>query len=346
MFLGWSSLAIGALLWLWRKNRRRKAQEKEANRRVRVSNADLVVTSQGIEIFLRLWNVANPRGAVLMVHSFSWHSGCFAEVARVLNQRRYAAVGFDWRGHGYSGGESSTRGDFKRLEHLVSDAERVLEFTKSKFQNCPVFLLGDGFGATIGLQLALRRERNLEGLILSGPFVFANLDRHPPSYISPALRGLERIIPELKISTNEPKFSAELDMGMTETPTLRSLVEAHKGLALLEKRLHLLKCPFFALHGAQDRRNSPQNSKRLFDAAKSSDKTLMIYPTMTSCVTAESSEDASQVMTDVVAWLDARTSRTSKRTTISTKDPSTQKRARRMHVKEKHVMNLMTRNGF
>jgi len=293
------------------------------------------------------------QGAVLLIHSFAWHSEIFAEVAIGLKQRRFSVVAYDWQGHGLSGSTEKTRGDLRRFEYLIGDAEKMMQFVRRRFPRLPLFVLGEGFGGSVALHVAARNDR-IDGVIVCNPFVMPSLDPHPPSHITPVLFALEKLMPDLRISTVEAAkmhLSEDLDPSITQTPTLRFFVQAHKSLRKLEKRLRHIKCPFVTLHGMHDNRASFKHSRELFNRARSQDKTLMIYENMDSVLFGELEEDRSHVLTDIMAWLDART-----RTPVnSPRDKAASSSSQPMfrnhtelHIspQQQRILSLMNRNGF
>lgn len=317
MNFAWSGIALGALFWIWRRARKRRELERERNRRAKPcrhpnrSGADslIVNNTKNVELFVRIWTEPSSQGVVLLIHSFAMHSEYFVETATALKLRRYAVVAYDLQGHGLSGTTEKAPADVRRFEHLVSDAVRMMVFIRTQFTRLPLFVIGEGFGATIALHVALRMERNLEGLVLCSPFILPNLDPHPPSYLTPLLFALEKLMPDLRIASEEmgKTMKDTVDTSLIHAPTLRLCIQAHRALRYLARRLSNLNCPFVAMHGKQDTRASPLHSRKLFSSAKSKDKTLMIYESLESCLFAEREEDRSQVLTDILAWLDART---------------------------------------
>ena len=359
MYGAWTGVALGALFWLWRRARRRRQREREQNRRAHLpSDNDLseatslvVMNAQNVELHVRLWAAQAAKGVVLAIHTFAWNSACFAELAKTLKPRHFSVIAYDLQGHGCSGSNEMTRGDLRRFEHFLADAEKLIHFTKQTYPELPLFVLGDGFGATLALHVALRSDRQIQGLVLCGPYVLPDLDQHPPSHITPVLFALQKLLPDLRIATVEMgknPIHRETDPPL-QSPTLRFFVTAHRSLKHLRKRVRQLKCPFITLHAAFDPRASSQHSRELFSRAKSQEKTLMIYDNKHSCLFGEHEEDRSHVMTDILAWLDARTH-------VGERSPRVEQRPQREAIpstsecsiakRQQRLLDLMSRNGF
>ena len=65
---------------------------------------------EGVKIYYRKQKVANPRGAVVLAHGVSEHSGRYDYVAKRLLDAGYNVYRVDHRGHGKSAGGSVPRG--------------------------------------------------------------------------------------------------------------------------------------------------------------------------------------------------------------------------------------------
>ena len=63
------------------------------------------------------------------------------------------------------------------------------------------------------------------------------------------------------------------------------------------------------LHGQKDQRSSPQNSEDLYSSAGSTDKTIKRYPDGQHQLLQDKQDITQTVIKDIVAWLDARTSK-------------------------------------
>lgn len=75
----------------------------------------------------------------------------------------------------------------------------------------------------------------------------------------------------------------------------------------VEARLQEVSLPFLVLHGGKDRVADPSISRRLYECARSSDKTFKLYPDMWhSLVCGELPENIDIVFADNINWLDER----------------------------------------
>jgi alpha/beta superfamily hydrolase len=106
--------------------------------------------------------------AVILTHMRPNDQSAWFEFAQVLADNGYAALTFDFRGYGETGGEE----DFDKLDDDVLEAIEYLRNDKGKDQ---VFLIGASMGGTAALVAAA--EQPVDGVIaISPPAEFEGLD--------------------------------------------------------------------------------------------------------------------------------------------------------------------------
>ena len=133
--------------------------------------------------------------------------------ARVLRDKGYLALAFDFRGYRDSGGEMD-------IDNIDRDVQAALDFLNGKGVS-KVFLIGASMGGTASLKVASRQE--VAGVItLSAPFAIEGLDaREDVQYISG---------PKLFIAAREDKFyarSVDLFEQMAPDPKERQIVDGN-----------------------------------------------------------------------------------------------------------------------
>ena len=114
------------------------------------------VTSDGVRLHLREW----PDGGhgVLLIHGLASSSHIWDLVAPRLVRIGLRAIGFDQRGHGRSAKPSSGYG----FDRTTADAAAVIRATRL---NRPL-VVGHSWGASVALELAVRRPRRIAGAVL------------------------------------------------------------------------------------------------------------------------------------------------------------------------------------
>lgn len=123
------------------------------------------------KIFLRIWdNVANPNGAVQIIHGMAEHSERYDEFAQFLNRKGYIVYADDHRGHGYSLEDGEIFGYIGEngFNHIVEDEKIISDLIKKKYEKLPLYIFSHSFGSFIGQEYIIRYSNNIDGIILSG----------------------------------------------------------------------------------------------------------------------------------------------------------------------------------
>lgn len=123
----------------------------------------------GVEVFYRYWPADRPKGAVVIAHGASEHSGRYDRFARALNDAGWSAFAPDHRGHGHTGrstgpGRMGPGGGGR----LVDDLRRLVQIASERAGG-PVVLFGHSMGSMITQAYATRGADGLAGYVLSGP---------------------------------------------------------------------------------------------------------------------------------------------------------------------------------
>jgi len=130
-----------------------------------MSDQSSFVDADGITVTYRQWNAASPRGAVVVAHGASEHSGRYERFAKALNSAGWTVLAPDHRGHGRAApaaviGPRAMDGVLDDLDEIVLMAQEV---------GGPVVLFGHSLGSIIALRYAEARDGRLAALVLSGP---------------------------------------------------------------------------------------------------------------------------------------------------------------------------------
>ena len=257
------------------------------------------------------WSAWLPDGApvavVVVAHGFGEHIGRYGNLVEALVPRGYAVYGPDHRGHGRSGGH---RALIDRYEFLLDDLDRVFAVAAQAHPDVPVFLLGHSMGGNIALGSALRDQRRLGGLVLSGPAVTT---AGVPWYLRALARVLGRIAPRLgatKLDASAVSSDPAVVAAYEADPLVfHGKMPAGTGAALLATsqrfpaRLPTLTVPLLVVHGSADRLVSVESGRTAYALAGSADKRLEVYEGFAHEVMNEPGRD--RVLADIAGWLDA-----------------------------------------
>ena len=262
----------------------------------------------GLKIFTRNWRPENrpPRGVVVLVHGFNSHSGYYQWAAEQLVERDLAVYALDLRGRGRSDGE---RFYVQKLTDYVSDVDSLVNLAKSREPGLPVFLLGHSAGGVVACIYALEHQSQLAGLISES---FAH-EVPAPDFALAALKGLSHVAPHAHVVklknedfSRDPKVVEQMNQDpliaheAQSTQTMAELVRADERL---KREFPQIELPLLVLHGTADKAAKVAGSKRFYEMAGSSDKTLKLYEGHYHDLLND--VDKQVVMNDILKWLDA-----------------------------------------
>jgi acylglycerol lipase len=264
---------------------------------------------------------AAARGVVVLVHGLHDHPGRYADLVRALNEQGLAAVTFDHRGHGASGGAHQR---MDSLALLADDVERVLQQAATRHPGVPVFLYGHSLGGLVVAQVAADHATNpaagtpLAGVVLSSAALALPATASGPAVavvstlaaLAPSL-GLEAIDAAQVVRT--PQAQAELkadpaiERGKVPARTVATLLQ---GIQALQPRLASIQLPLLVLHGGADAVTPVAGSRALVAQARSSDKTLVVFEAARHSLLQE--PEGPQVQQAIVGFVDRRAGATPK----------------------------------
>ncbi len=108
-----------------------------------------------------------PRLAMLCIHGFSLHKGCFAAFGKEMAKDGIATYAMDLRGFGELKDQNKHSGlDF---DGCLADIKAVLEQIHLDYPGLPVVLLGESMGGAVALRAAAFYPDLVSGLISSVP---------------------------------------------------------------------------------------------------------------------------------------------------------------------------------
>ena len=261
---------------------------------------------KGVKLFEQWWTPAGePRAVLVIVHGLKDHSTRYAAFADRLAQHGYEVRAFDLRGHGSSEGARAYVSDF---DEYAQDLDRFV--ARVRRSGKPLFVLGHSMGGAIATDWVLTRKPALDGLVLSGAALQADVS----GFTAGLTRLLGAVLPALAVfSLDLDRFSRDpavvaqckadplIDRGNGPARTAAQLL---RGIDFIRGRFEEVTVPLLALHGGADVITPPGGSRELVRRAASADKTLKIYDGLAHDLLHE--PERQQVMADIAAWMDAR----------------------------------------
>ncbi|KAJ4783000.1 alpha/beta-Hydrolases superfamily protein [Rhynchospora pubera] len=175
-------------------------------------------------------------------------------------------------------------------------------------------------GGAVAINMHRKDPSYWDGAILMAPLCKIADEMKPGRILLGALEMVCRIVPTWKVIPTKDILDK-----VCKDPDLREQIRSNEYIhkeniplktghqllvaaADIENNLHQVTIPFLVLHGGDDIVTNPSVSKLLYEKASSHDKTLKIYPGMWHALTGEAPEDVELVFSDVISWLDQRSS--------------------------------------
>ncbi len=263
-----------------------------------------------LELYCQIWpSPQTPKGNVIYIHGHGDHSGRCVNIANRLPRAGYALYAYDLRGHGRSAGKCGFLMDWQEYR---GDLTACIEFVNDLTPDRPLFMYGHSLGGLIALDYLLHYPKSANGLITSAPLVGT------PG-ISPVIitisKILSRIAPKTMLHTGLDANGLSRDPAVVQAyindPLVHDNGNARFGGETLSRgkwvQEHASKFepPLLVLQGEADFIALPENSRRLYEAAGSIDKTYREYPQ--GYHEPHNDINHEQVLDEVLAWLVERT---------------------------------------
>lgn len=267
-------------------------------------------TTDGLKLHTMSWLPQDdPKAVVFLIHGIGEHSGRYHHVAESLNQRGYAVVSYDHRGHGKSEGE---RTYFTSFDVPVEDMRRVFKQVEQAFPGKKIFIYGHSIGSLISTLYLLKYQNGIAGYVSSGSPL--GLDTTASAVMVAVSKIVARIAPKLRlVSTDVKTLSRDPAVIQAfESDDLTDKQSTRAGMAggFLHHALNTpaqlgkISLPILIIHGDADQLTPIAGSQRLDRMVSSTDKTFKVYPGLYHELHNEPEQQ--QVLADVGAWLDAR----------------------------------------
>lgn len=244
---------------------------------------ETVTAGDGLRLFLRRREVANAKAEVVITHGFGEHSGRYDTLALHLAAHDFSVAIYDHRGHGLSDG---LPGHVESFTEYDDDLGKVIALARARVEPRPVFLIGHSMGGLIALRFAARKGDLLAGVVVSAPLIAVAIS--VPVHKMMIARVGARFSPRLRLDNeiNPAHLSRDPEVGrayaadplVNRKVSTRWFTEATQAMQEAADWAPQIKIPLLVMHGTEDRLASVDATKRLFEAAGSSDKEMVIYP--------------------------------------------------------------------
>jgi alpha-beta hydrolase superfamily lysophospholipase len=244
---------------------------------------ETVTAGDGLRLFQRRRETANPKAEILITHGFGEHSGRYDALTEHLVSHGFSTAVYDHRGHGLSDG---LPGHVESFSEYDEDLAKVVNLSHSRAGSRAIFLIGHSMGGLVALRYAARGGAHLAGIVVSAPLIAVAVS--VPAYKTMFARVGARMAPRLRLDNeiNPSHLSRDPEVGrayaadplVNRKVSTRWFVEATRAMQEVAEWAPRIKTPLLVMHGTEDRLASVEATKRLFDRAGSPDKELVIYP--------------------------------------------------------------------
>ncbi|XP_010428276.1 PREDICTED: monoglyceride lipase [Camelina sativa] len=247
----------------------------------------LFTTKRGDTLFTQSWSPLSPnhRGLVVLLHGLNEHSGRYSDFAKQLNANGFKVYGIDWIGHG---GSDGLHAYVPSLDYAVADLKSYLEKVFTENPGLPCFCFGHSTGGAIILKAMMdpKIESRVSGIVLTSPAVGVQPSHPIFTVLAPIMAFL---LPRYQISAANKKgmpvsrdpaaLVAKYSDPLVFTGSIRVKTgyEILRITAHLQQNLNKVKVPFLVMHGTDDTVTDPKASKKLYEEASSSDKSIKLY---------------------------------------------------------------------
>lgn len=269
---------------------------------------------RGMDLKVHVWKQDNPKAIVLLYHGFLAH-GRYPTVklaASLFHKMNYHVIAPDFPGHGESPG---LRGYLPSADTLIQDALKIANFAKDKFPNKKLFLAGSSMGGAIALRVAMELPESVSGVILFAPMLGIKVD----SASRILLACLAACIPTLLVipssaTSPEKQFRDEKKrqeciedpLSIPGNKLRPASAKTCVDLATdLQNRFGDVNVPFLCMVSKEDHVVDPSGALRMYEEAKSQDKTLKQYCALHGLL-CETKPMIDEIEKDIIEWIEVR----------------------------------------
>ncbi|CAA0831793.1 alpha/beta-Hydrolases superfamily protein [Striga hermonthica] len=279
-----------------------------------VREFSLLTTSRGDTIFTQSWTPVKVqvRGLVVLLHGLNEHSGRYDDFAKKLNANGFKVYGMDWIGHG---GSDGLHAYVHSLDFAVTDMKAFLTKVLAENPAVPCFCFGHSTGGAIVLKAALDSKvwQQIAGIVLTSPAVGVQPSHPIFAMLAPVFSLL---LPRFQFSAaNKRGIAVSRDpqalvakysdpLVFTGSIRVRTGYEILRVTSYLQQNLSRLTVPLFVLHGMADSVTDPQATRKLYEEAASTDKTIKLYEGLLHDLLFEPEKE--EVAQSIIMWLNDR----------------------------------------
>ena len=260
-------------------------------------------------ILYRAWRHPSPKAILLLVHGLGAHSERWAFLSDFFLRNNISSYAIELKGFGET---NTLKGHIDSFDIYFKDILSLNDIIVRENGEKKIFLLSESMGAIISLLLVIREPGLFNGLVCISPAFMSRLKFSVTDYIkifSSLLYNPKRQfnVPfNAAMCTHDAEYQKVLEKDPREYRVASSklLVETAVGGIRVNLLKNRIKIPLLFLLAGKDELVNPKTSRKVFNAMKLEDKTLVEYPEMRHALSIELERE--KVFGDILNWLRKR----------------------------------------
>jgi len=261
-----------------------------------------------LRLYWQRFRPPNPRATVAVLHGGGDHSGRYPGLTAALVRAGFEVALLDFRGHGQSDGR---RWHIDLFSDYLADLDAFVAKLRADGLPGKLFVAAHSQGSLIAARWGLDHGREVAGFVLSSPYLRLALEA--PLLKVLAARVMGKLVPWLPVATGIDYAALTTDRelqtwtahdplyGRATTP--RWFDETNRVQEEVLRRAGEFEAPLLVLCAGADTIADAGASRRFEEAARSSDKRLVVYDGFRHEIWNEVERD--RPIGEAVAWISA-----------------------------------------
>lgn len=148
---------------------------------------------------------------VILLHGIGEHIGRYQHLIEFFNRHSFTVAAFDLRGHGRTVGR---RGYAPSYEFMLDDIDQFVQDVRALYPSLPLFLYGHSMGGNLIANYVMRRDVQVNGVVLSCPGFLPRAMGPRWKYLLASL--VYRLLPGLTVSNEVDSHYLSRDKQVVE----------------------------------------------------------------------------------------------------------------------------------
>lgn len=238
-------------------------------------------TSDQLKLHGIHWKIEQPKAVICLVHGFGEHADRYNHFAAWFNDKGYAVIAYDRRGHGASEGQ---RGHTPSYAAYLDEIDLLLQESKKCYPGLPYIIYGHSQGGNLVLNYSIDRKPDAQAIVVTGPWI--QLAFEPPKFLVMLGKVMKSVYPSFnnknQLDPSHVSRDKEIVRKYIDDPLVHDNVSANTGIEMMQSGEKLdnfkgtMPHPTLIMHAGEDKLTDMPSSKR-FAERVSGDVTLKIW---------------------------------------------------------------------